>query len=440
MYRFIRASVIASMGSGAPVAAQPCEWLPLDRGVDGGIHALTVFDDGAGPAIYAGGGFQAAGGRLAFGVARWDGESWSAAGAGFRDGTVYSLAVFDDGSGTALYAGGSFETSGGQTVRGIAKWNGSSWTEVGGGIVGGASKPAVRALCVFDDGSGPALYAGGTFGGVGGVPDTSFIARWDGESWSSVGGGMHSWVYALAVHDDGVGPALYAGGTFLSAGGVPAQRIAKWDGVSWSALGEGLDRYPWALAAFDDGSGSALYVGGTFTLAGGAPIAYLAKWDGSSWSDVGGGVDKRVSGLGVFDRGRGDELYVGGNFTTAGGLPISGLALWDGEQWSALPGGEPGLTAVSARIFADFDDGSGPRLHAAGGFWAPSGLPEYIARLDCATCPADCDGSGDLTFFDFLCFQNLFAAMDPGADCDGDGEFTFFDFLCFQNAFAAGCS
>ncbi|MFG0284183.1 MAG: GC-type dockerin domain-anchored protein [Phycisphaerales bacterium JB039] len=44
-----------------------------------------------------------------------------------------------------------------------------------------------------------------------------------------------------------------------------------------------------------------------------------------------------------------------------------------------------------------------------------------------------------MTFFDFLCFQNLFAAGDPGADCDGDGSLTFFDFLCFQNAFAAGC-
>ncbi|MFG0286019.1 MAG: PQQ-dependent sugar dehydrogenase [Phycisphaerales bacterium JB039] len=57
-----------------------------------------------------------------------------------------------------------------------------------------------------------------------------------------------------------------------------------------------------------------------------------------------------------------------------------------------------------------------------------------------ALCPADCDEDGALTFFDFLCFQNLFAMGDPGADCDGDGELTFFDFLCFQNAFAAGCS
>ena len=56
-----------------------------------------------------------------------------------------------------------------------------------------------------------------------------------------------------------------------------------------------------------------------------------------------------------------------------------------------------------------------------------------------ARCPADCDESGALDFFDFLCFQNLFGAGDPAADCDGSGALDFFDFLCFQNAFAAGC-
>ncbi|MFG0283588.1 MAG: choice-of-anchor R domain-containing protein [Phycisphaerales bacterium JB039] len=54
-------------------------------------------------------------------------------------------------------------------------------------------------------------------------------------------------------------------------------------------------------------------------------------------------------------------------------------------------------------------------------------------------CYADCDGSGTLDFFDFLCFQNAFAQMDPYADCDGSGTLDFFDFLCFQNEFAAGC-
>ncbi len=54
-------------------------------------------------------------------------------------------------------------------------------------------------------------------------------------------------------------------------------------------------------------------------------------------------------------------------------------------------------------------------------------------------CRADLDGDGELTFFDFLAFQNLFASGDLRADFDGDGELTFFDFLAFQNEFAAGC-
>ncbi len=49
---------------------------------------------------------------------------------------------------------------------------------------------------------------------------------------------------------------------------------------------------------------------------------------------------------------------------------------------------------------------------------------------------ADLDGDGERTFFDFLAFQNLFAAADPAADFDLDEQFTFFDFLAFQNAFA----
>jgi hypothetical protein len=54
-------------------------------------------------------------------------------------------------------------------------------------------------------------------------------------------------------------------------------------------------------------------------------------------------------------------------------------------------------------------------------------------------CYADCDESGGLDFFDFLCFQDAFGAGDRYADCDGSGELDFFDFLCFQNEFAAAC-
>ncbi|MFG0285528.1 MAG: hypothetical protein ACF8R7_14010 [Phycisphaerales bacterium JB039] len=54
-------------------------------------------------------------------------------------------------------------------------------------------------------------------------------------------------------------------------------------------------------------------------------------------------------------------------------------------------------------------------------------------------CYPDCDDSGSLDFFDFLCFQNAFSAGEPYADCDDSGSLDFFDFLCFQNEFSAGC-
>jgi len=56
-----------------------------------------------------------------------------------------------------------------------------------------------------------------------------------------------------------------------------------------------------------------------------------------------------------------------------------------------------------------------------------------------ASCYADCDGSGGLDIFDFLCFQDSFSVGDPYADCDNNGVFDIFDFLCFQDAFAGGC-
>jgi hypothetical protein len=443
MYNILFTFIAASVATVAPVAAQPCEWSALGQGVDNYILALTSFDDGSGPALYAGGAFQVAGGSLAFSIARWDGASWSAVGAGFRDGSVSSFAVFDDGrgDGPALYAGGSFETSGGKPVRGIARWNGSSWDEVGGGIAGGASKPAVRALCVFDDGSGPALYAGGTFGGIGGVPGTRFIARWDGESWSPVGGGMHSYVYALDVFDDGSGPALHVGGLFRPSVGSPFNYIAKWDGGSWADVGGGLNERVNKLTVFDDGRGLALYVGGEFGAAGGVAARYIARWNGTAWEALGGGLNRGVGAMTVHDDGSGPALYVGGGFTLAGDIAASAIARWDGKQWASLAAGMGGSSLPEVTGLAVFDDGSGRTLYAGGTFRTAGSAPaNRIARWSCDPCYADCDRDGSLTFFDFLCFQNGFAAMDPGADCDGSGDLTFFDFLCFQNAFAAACT
>ena len=87
------------------------------------------------------------------------------------------------------------------------------------------------------------------------------------------------WVSALAVGPDG---SLYAGGSFTTAGGVPANHIARWDGSLWYSLGSGMGGDTPSvrtLAIEPDGS---LYAGGQFYTAGGKPSSYIAQWTGST--------------------------------------------------------------------------------------------------------------------------------------------------------------
>ncbi|MCA9280264.1 MAG: hypothetical protein H6815_00030 [Phycisphaeraceae bacterium] len=54
-------------------------------------------------------------------------------------------------------------------------------------------------------------------------------------------------------------------------------------------------------------------------------------------------------------------------------------------------------------------------------------------------CYADCDGSGALNIFDYICFGNEYASGTSYADCDGSGALNIFDYICFGNEYAAGC-
>ncbi|MEM7582377.1 MAG: hypothetical protein AAF560_03275, partial [Acidobacteriota bacterium] len=405
-----------------------CEWQP-GYGLassDGPVFALATFDDGGGEALYAGGDFLSIGGVLTSSVAKWDGTSWSAVGAGLGggvDGIVWALEVFDDGGGPALYAGGFFSTAGGVPASSIAKWDGTSWTALGLGIdedvyamevfggelivggffataggssadniaswdgtawspVGAGTDGDVEELAVFDDGGGDDLYATGFFS-FAGISPAFGIARWSGVSWSALDFGLDAPGLGLTVFDDGGGDDLYVGGLFFFVGpfpGVAAGAVARWDGTAWSALGMGLDGLTEPpvvddLRVFDDGGGDALFVGGLFELAGGSPVSNIAKWDGAAWSDVGGGTDAPVITLNTFDDGGGTDLYAGGFFRDAGGIGAPGIARWDGAAWSAVVPAES-LAGVDDFLstFALFDDGSGEALYAGGEFLTAGGV------------------------------------------------------------------
>ncbi len=364
-------------------------WAALGGGLNHAVYALASFDDGQGegPALYAGGLFTAAGERPVNYVAKWDGQGWSALGDGVNS-LVRTMAVFDDGSGDgpALYVAGSFTQAGGVEANFIAKWDGERWSAVGKGM-----DDSVRSLVVFDDGSGPALYAGGSFTTAGGVA-ANHIAEWDGLSWSSVGTGVDGPIVALGVFDDRSddGPALYAGGFFLEAGGVEARNIAKWDGLKWAALGAGLSGSPRSFTTIDlpGESEPALYVGGFFHEAGDLRSPNFAKWNGTDWSTTGNGMagyyPTIVLDLEPFDveMGGGAQLYAGGSFNTAGGIAANSIAEWNGSGWSPVGDGISGSDSAVYDL-AVFDDGTGPALHAGGIFQTAGGLPaKNVAKWD----------------------------------------------------------
>jgi len=174
--------------------------------------------------------------------------------------------VFDDGSGPALYAGGAFDTAGNVQANGIAKWDGSSWSALGSGLGFGQNSilhfDIIRSLIAYNDGTGPALFAGGHFSLAG-----NNIMKWNGTTWSNMNCGVYGGFGSLQVFDDGTGPALYAGtegfivpppgGCGLSLGGSLGN-VAKW--TCASSLG-GLGNPGLALSQTEDiGTGANVFV------------------------------------------------------------------------------------------------------------------------------------------------------------------------------------
>lgn len=307
------------------------EWHALAGGVDDEqtswtpISSLAMLDGD----LYVAGEFAKAGTVAANNIARWNGSQWSALGSGVSAGSgccerIYALAAL----GGALYAGGEFGGAGGKVTPYLAKWEGGQWSAVGGGV-----DDIVRGLAATDG----LLVAVGDFDEAGGLA-VNRIAAWDGAAWGALGLGVARFnIGSLPAAPDAVAVdaagRVFIGGNFNRVGGMPANNIAMWDGSRWHALGSGTDEPVTALLIHN----GALYVGGDFTQAGGIAASHIARYDlaTGTWSALGSGVDGIVYDI-VTD---GELLYVGGNFSAAGGVEARDVAIWDGAKWAALGGG-----------------------------------------------------------------------------------------------------
>jgi hypothetical protein len=243
-------------------------------------------------------------------IARWNGTTWSSLGGGMNQyGIVNGLAVHPGGD---LIAVGSFNTAGGVWCSCIARWNGSIWAPVGGGLTGAPPMQSPVGNVVAIASTGELVVAGG-FYAAGGVPANGW-AHWNGSQWSAMGNGPN---YATCMQ-------WLPNGDVLAGSRIAGAQVQRWNGVAWSNLGVGFNGDVSSLHALPDGD---VVVGGLFTTAGGAPANRIARWNGSTWSSFGSGV-----GSGTYDyvatlaRRPNGDLFVGGKFAVAGGAIAANLA------------------------------------------------------------------------------------------------------------------
>ncbi|MBL8860168.1 MAG: hypothetical protein JNL28_16780 [Planctomycetes bacterium] len=332
-------------------------------GANGAVYALEVHDAGTGPALYAGGDFSFLGVSTNR-VSRWNGTAWTSV-PGNPNGAVLALESWNDGTGPGLYACGDFSQYQG-SAWGIARWNGTAWAAVGGGLTVTSGFPYISAVRKFDDGTGEALYVSGQMNFAGGNP-ASGIAKWNGTAWSALGSGLSTTSSAtgaisLATWDVSGAARLIAGGFFSNAGGSAVQGLAAWAGA-WSTLGSGagVTGPVYALTLHDDGSGPAMFAAGNFLAVAGSPNTIrIGKWTGVTWAPLGSGADGTIEDLISFNDGSGPALFAAGGFANVGGVASPRCAKWNGSVWSNA---SVGLTPGPHPLLVVYDDGTGPGLY-----------------------------------------------------------------------------
>ncbi|MGP8217691.1 MAG: fibronectin type III domain-containing protein [Bacteroidia bacterium] len=291
-----------------------------------------------------------------------NGSSTDGSGHSYNNLAKYTIAT---ATWSAVGGGG---VSGGSRV-GLA-YNYGSGNTYGGGY-------PVQALAVDYSGD---LYVGGNFTSVAGIGGFNNIAMWNGSAWSNLGGGITGsnnnnnganggngfnnasylgptspTVYALDVVDN---THVYAGGQFTS----PGNNIAMWNGSNWTSSSVGTTGIPQnayfngdaGCSGIDVGysyslcpvvlslanNGTLVYVGGIFSEAGSTSTDNLALWNqaASTWSSIGGvclqtNDESEVTALSVNN----GILYAGGDFqeVQTGTLYPGGIAAYDG--WMELP-------------------------------------------------------------------------------------------------------
>ncbi len=313
-----------------PIYAQTLTISPLGLGTTPttkiGIGVINrLFTDTVDNILYAVGGFSGIDGKSCYGVAKWDGQNWDSLGSGIRESFIWDqiqnvkdVIRFQND----IYIAGAFYKCGGKDITAIARWNGTEWFEVGGGLTDTSELGFSQWATVFDmEVYNNELYIIGNFKTAGGIT-TNSVAKFDGQNWTDLSQGIIN-PYPVNTY---LSLMFYNNDLYLA--GIGSIGLLKRVGNTWQKIGAGVKGDAWInrLEVYQNN----LYVGGYFNTNSGNIDNSLFYTNGTSYFSTAGGV--LPSNLFDMQEYR-SELYVCGQINFAGYQPIGRIAKWNGTQW-----------------------------------------------------------------------------------------------------------
>jgi trimeric autotransporter adhesin len=349
------------------------------HGVNGNVtslsHIPSIVNSGT---LVVGGAFTSAGGIAVNNIARFNllSQQWSAMGAGLN-GSVSALTNFNG----AIYAAGSFTSSGTTSLPGIARWTGSAWVSPGNWTLG-----TIVALGTYDNKLLISRIS----------PSAHGVSTFDGTTLTTLGAANGAVRAFITFEGD-----LIVGGDFTTMNGVPCNRIARRNRLTgvWSQVGQGFPIGGVRALANHHGQ---LYAGGSFVSTVAPELSRIARWDRTSWVSVNGGVDTDVWAMQSY----GGRLHIGGDFNV--GIISSTLSSFSPFWITSICGCYPNCDNSSTSPVLNIDDFT----CFINSFAAAQSL-SHAQQINHYT---NCDRSLNspvLNIDDFTCFINRFAIGCP---------------------------
>jgi len=403
-------------GSATAGGELPVGWYADPWGGTVRPHGFTRMETPEGPAL----GFGAYPSNI---VRRWDGTALEQIGQLPSSNYTFFVDWIDDGSGGAYYVGG---------ISALYRLD----PEL---PVATVHTSGVSNVAMFDSGTGVCPHFSG-FRGVfrrqNGV--TTALAAWNSNCAPA----------PIRVFDDGDGPALYAGGAFrfMTPTGGQSMRVdglARYRNGSWAGVGSGVTGQsvcnlpmPWVMGEIERDGVTTLAIGGQFDTIDSLPYPDLALRRNGDWSPADFEA-LEVHEMRTIDLGSGPRLVVAGRFAVPGEAPFLGFISFDGADWTVL-----------------FDDLSSPwDIGSFATLDSPEGAHLYVAPFDGSAgstrirfagrygpiCP-DLDGSGTVDLADLAVVLADFGGQTQSDDSDNDGDMDLHDLALVLAGFGQSCT